>query len=116
MALDQETLTKLRMKLEAEKRRIEADLEKIAQKTSDGNFTAKFPDDIGDRVDENATEVEEFADNVAVSDTLEAQLKDINDALAKMDTGTYGICEKTGKEIPIARLQAYPAARTVVDA
>ncbi len=115
MALDQATLAKLRAKLEDEKMRIETDLEKIAEKTSDGSFAAKFPEDIGDRVDENATEVEEFTDNIAIGDTLEAQRKEVDDALAKMDSGTYGICEKTGKEIPLARLETYPAARTVVD-
>ncbi len=116
MALDQEKIDELRVKLEKAKARLEKDLGLIAEKTEDGGFETKFPDDIGDRTDENATEVEEFTDNLAVGGTLEAQLKDINDALEKMDKGTYGICEKTGKEIPVERLEVYPAARTVVDA
>jgi RNA polymerase-binding transcription factor DksA len=33
-----------------------------------------------------------------------------------MDAGTYGVCEKTGQDIPLDRLEAYPAARTLVDA
>ncbi len=113
--LDDATRARLRAKLEEEKARIEADLSKIAERKDSGDFEAKFPEDIGDRMDENATEVEEFTDTLAVEKTLESQLKDINDALAKMDAGTYGICEKTGREIPLARLEAYPAARTVVD-
>lgn len=42
------------------------------------------------------------------------QLEEVNHALEKMDTGTYGICEETGKEIPVERLKAVPTARTVV--
>ncbi len=116
MALDQAKLEELRVKLQKEKERLERELSAIARKKEDGKFEVKFPDDIGDRNDENATEVEEFADMLAVEKALEAQLKDVNDALAKMENGTYGICEKTGREIPLERLEAYPAARTVVDA
>ncbi len=46
---------------------------------------------------------------------LEAQLKEVNDALKRIADGSYGICEKSGKPIPIERLEAYPAARTRVD-
>jgi len=44
---------------------------------------------------------------------LEAQLKDVNDALDKMDKGVYGVCEKTGEAIPENRLMVYPSARTL---
>lgn len=116
MALKQEKIVEFRTKLVAAKKRLEADLGVIADKNEDGDFETKFPESIGDRVDENATEVEMFADNLAVEDTLENQIKDINEALARMEAGTYGVCEKTGRDIPVERLEAYPAARTVVNA
>jgi DnaK suppressor protein len=37
-------------------------------------------------------------------------------ALGKIKNGTYGICEKSAKPIPVERLQANPIARTMVDA
>ncbi len=43
-------------------------------------------------------------------------LKYINRALEKIDENTYGICDITGKEIPIARLMAVPYATMTVDA
>ncbi len=116
MALTQEQLERFKEKLLAEKKRLEEELSQFAVKTESGDFETKFPEDIGSRNDENASEVEEYADNLAVEQSLEAQLKDVNDALRKIEEGTYGICEKTGREIPLARLEAYPAARTVVDA
>ncbi|WP_438420048.1 TraR/DksA family transcriptional regulator [Bacillus siamensis] len=43
-------------------------------------------------------------------------LDEVNAALERMDKGTYGICEKTGKEIPYERLEAVPYARMTVEA
>ncbi len=46
----------------------------------------------------------------------EDELKETLHALAKIKNGTYGICEKTGKPIPVARLEANPIARHIVGA
>lgn len=116
MTLDAAVLAHLKEHLLADKIRIEDELGRFAKPTGvPGDYATQF-DDIGHDPDENATEVEEYADNVALEGTLENDLRDINDALAKMEVGTYGICEKTGKEIPLERLEAYPAARTVINA
>ena len=42
-------------------------------------------------------------------------LRDLNDALAKIQNGTYGICEGTGKPISKARLEAQPWARFSIE-
>jgi len=44
------------------------------------------------------------------------ELAKIEAALERMRNGTYGICEITGKPIPLARLQALPYATTRVEA
>ena len=36
---------------------------------------------------------------------------DIDQALLRMDEGTYGTCQRCGKEIPERRLEAVPTAR-----
>jgi DnaK suppressor protein len=43
-------------------------------------------------------------------------LSKIDLALSKFEDGTYGICELTGEEIPIARLFARPVAQYTVEA
>jgi len=43
------------------------------------------------------------------------KLTDINDALEKIEQGTYGLSEKSKKPIPIERLKAEPTARNLVD-
>jgi len=45
---------------------------------------------------------------------VEGELKDIEDALRRLDDGTYGICEECGKPIDEARLEAVPWARYCV--
>ena len=35
--------------------------------------------------------------------------------LKKIEDGKYGICESTGEQIPIARLEANPAAKTCME-
>ncbi|MGN7856539.1 TraR/DksA family transcriptional regulator [Bacillus sp. 22483] len=48
-----------------------------------------------------------------VDDQLEGE---IDAALKRMEDGTYGICEKTGKDIPYERLKAIPYTRYSIDA
>lgn len=42
-------------------------------------------------------------------------LNEIEDALQRIESGTYGVCEKSGKAIPKARLEALPWARFTVE-
>lgn len=67
-----------------------------------------------DKADENelADKMEELEDNKGIVNSLEKQLKDVNDALEKIGKGTYGICELSGEPIERERLEANPAART----
>lgn len=109
--INQEIKAKLKAKLEEEKKRLEIDLGNIAEPTEiPGDFETKF-DEIGTDKDDNATEVENYADNLAVETSLENQLKDVIDSLKKMENGTYGICENCQDEIDVERLMIYPAAR-----
>jgi DnaK suppressor protein len=42
-------------------------------------------------------------------------LYEIDQALKRIELGTYGICEMSGKQIPRARLEAIPFARFTVE-
>ena len=42
-------------------------------------------------------------------------LYEIDEALKRVELGTYGVCEMSGKPIPHARLEAIPFARYTVD-
>lgn len=62
--------------------------------------------DLGDL---SALEHERDVDYKLLSMHTEA-LKDINEALQRLDEGTYGVCEECGTEIAEKRLQAIPFA------
>ncbi|MBI3029040.1 MAG: TraR/DksA C4-type zinc finger protein [Candidatus Rokubacteria bacterium] len=42
------------------------------------------------------------------------ELDEVYAAQARLETGTFGICEGCGRAVPLARLRAMPAARTCV--
>ena len=50
----------------------------------------------------------------ALVGSLRDTLSDIDDALVKIDAGTYGVCEQCGEAIGDARLEAMPAARLCI--
>lgn len=43
-------------------------------------------------------------------------IREIDDALRRIDEGRFGICEKTGKPIPLERLEELPWARYSIEA
>ena len=56
---------------------------------------------------------QEFA--LGLMDSERKLLKEIDDALVRIEEGTYGICEGTGKPIAKARMEAQPWARYRVE-
>lgn len=54
--------------------------------------------------------------NLEISNTESLVLRQVERALEKIDEGTYGLCDITGKDIPIKRLEAVPYATMTVDA
>lgn len=43
-----------------------------------------------------------------------SHLVDLDHAIARFESGTYGICERCGRKIPDERLVALPATRTCI--
>jgi DnaK suppressor protein len=41
-------------------------------------------------------------------------LREIDDAILRIDNGTYGVCEETQELIPVERLKVLPFARLTV--
>lgn len=56
---------------------------------------------------------QEFA--LGLMDSERKLLRETDDALQRIEEGTYGICEGTGKQIPKARLEAQPWARYCIE-
>ena len=70
-------------------------------------------DEIGDLEDMAELQIDNAIDQTQLK-WLETELAEVDAAINRIHSGVYGICEKTGKKIPIARLLANPTARAIV--
>lgn len=64
----------------------------------------------GKRVGDGTTEAVARLTDIGVGESLERMLARTERALAKLDGGSYGICDTCGDQIPPGRLQALPDA------
>jgi RNA polymerase-binding transcription factor DksA len=112
---DSKFLEKIKKALLEEKQRLEKELAQFAQKKpwANDDFDTRH-ENYGDEDEENAKEVAAYGDNLALEQTLESALRDVNDALKRLEDGTYGICKYCGKPIDEKRLEARPASSACV--
>lgn len=114
--IDKKTMTQLQGLLEAEQKVLQAELSDIGvQNPATGDWQAVPVQTDGDAESDytdQADYVEDFESRSARLNELESHYRDIVSALKKMENGTYGVCEKSGKPIELDRLMANPAART----
>lgn len=103
----------------AEREKLQQEIATIARYNPDtGHYRPIMPEYSKGEVetlDEQADEAEGYAQHAARLQDLLTTLKDIEDALRKIEEGKYGICEKTGRYISEERLRIYPAARTAME-
>jgi len=115
--LARSTLDRFAKKLEAEHVRLVALLTEIDRQREAGRLAESAaehnPDP--DNADGGALALEMEMD-VSVEQNAKILLERVRHAQDRMEKGLYGICEVTGKPIPVARLEALPYATTTVEA
>jgi RNA polymerase-binding protein DksA len=94
----------LRAQLQEERERLREQLAQmdVGSDNLDGNFA------------DSSQVTAERGELEALAGTLSDTLQEIEHALAKLDAGTYGVCEECGGPIAEARLEAKPAARLCI--
>lgn len=97
--MDNELKLQFKKELEKVKKEIAEKLEKLE----------KVPE-MGDGYDPDVEtqESEELSKQLSMAQVLKRRLVAIDEALVKLDKGTYGICEKCGKEISAELLKLVP--------
>ena len=114
--MNSEFLQEMKTKLEQEKLNLETELSKFShrnQKSADTDFETDFPN-LGEKEDENASEVAQFSDNLSLEDELEKALRDVEKALELVGNGKYGKCKYCGTEIDERRLMARPTSTSCI--
>jgi DnaK suppressor protein len=64
---------------------------------------------------DTATETYEREMDEGLEEDAREQLRQIEKALARIESGEYGRCEICGKEIPLERLEATPSTTLCID-
>lgn len=101
--MTEQKLSEYKNKLEKERAILLAEI-KGAEKPTD------FGSDV-DEYDEEADEAEEFGNQLAVAQGLKGRLAEIDIAISKIHSKTYGVCEKCGKDIEEEILSIDPESR-----
>ena len=113
--MDKDFILKQKTVLLKQKKEIERLLSDFAtlDKDSKENWRTIYPDIVpGERdLEDMADEVEEYVDLLPQEYALEIKLKNVNDALLKIEKGVYGICENCKREISKKRLEVNPSAK-----
>ncbi len=115
--LAQSTLDRLGRKLDAERERLEAILEEVERQREAGRLAESASEHNADpgNADGGSLAIEMEMD-ISVEQNAKDLLEKVVHAQERMEKGLYGICEVTGRSIPLARLEALPYATTTVQA
>ncbi|CAN5464026.1 RNA polymerase-binding protein DksA [soil metagenome] len=99
-----ELLTRLRKELETERASLVEDLRGYGA-DPDSEKVARIQG-IDDNFADSAAATAERSEMLALIDNARERLAEVDEALLRMDEGTYGECAECGKPIPEARLEA----------
>lgn len=102
-------------RLEEEKMTLEKELATVGRRNpSNPSDWEAVPQETGQESDPNdrADQMEHFSENAAILTDLEIRYAEVTAALARIQAGTYGVCDEGGEEIESDRLDADPAAHT----
>lgn len=92
----------LRRQLEAERMRLQAEVGRLSLESGQIGH--------GNHMADDASDVFEQAKSLTLRRHLENLLAEVNEALHRLDDGTYGLCQVCGGAIDAARLDALPYA------
>lgn len=106
MALSEEALLSARERLSAEVGELEKELVVLGA-SPDGSFEVSLDEGFADA----AHATSERARVLSLVESLHTRLQDVHAALARLNRGDYGACERCGNDIPAERLDAVPTAR-----
>jgi DnaK suppressor protein len=107
--MSQEQLQHFQTILQSWKRDLMVEVDRTVNHMKDE--AANFPDP-----NDRATQEEEFSLELRTRDRERKLIRKIDEALKRVEDGSYGYCLETGEEIGIKRLEARPVATLTIEA
>ena len=102
--LSQQELERFKVRLLEERRKIVSDMDKLVKESNE--LGKDGTPDIGDE----ASDLSNRQLLLSLNEADRAKLMEIDEALERIEEGTYGICEECGEPISIKRLEVKPTA------
>lgn len=108
-------LGELKERLLAERQDLQAQFEEIEESTFSAN-QSEMTGEMGfdEEYADAGTATFEREKDLSLVNNLRDLMEKIDKALAKMDEGTYGLCDRCGRPIEKARLKALPYANLCI--
>lgn len=101
---------RLERDLEARRRELARELDRLTAVPSDGAGSVSF----GKRIGDGTTEAVDRISTTAVARRLSRMAQEVDRALERLRSGSYGRCLKCGERIGSERLEALPWVSTCV--
>ncbi len=105
----------LRKRLEDERDRLRKELSDLQDQIPDRSRGQSEGDTYGNHLADEASDTFEQEKMAAIEAHLRGTLDSVESALHKFETGSYGTCERCGREISQDRLEALPIAALCID-
>ncbi|HYX87701.1 MAG TPA: TraR/DksA C4-type zinc finger protein [Gaiellales bacterium] len=105
----------VRRRLELERTRVVEERQHLIDDTSRSMEDAVDEDGNDSHMADSASETLDREMELSLGDNAGHLLASINAALARLDSGTYGNCERCGQPIAVDRLEALPWASKCID-
>lgn len=110
------TVDRFRKRLEAEKDRLEDQIADYERDLEEARLTESSSDRSPDPGNAEASSMKlEYAKELSIEQNTLDLLGKVNQALAKINAGSYGECESCGSAIPVERLDVLPYSTLCVD-
>lgn len=110
------TLDRFQKRLEAERQRLEDQIEDYQRDLEEARLTESSSDRSPDPGNAEASSMKlEYAKELSIEQNTLDLLSKVNHALERVKAKTYGICESCGKAIPVERLDVLPYSTSCVE-
>lgn len=107
----------LRQKLDEERQRVERELSDLRSTESGVRADGAAPESggVGNHLADEGTQTFDLERSFAMQGNLESLLNEVQHALRKFETGTYGSCDECNRPIAYERLEALPHAALCIE-
>lgn len=87
--------------------KLQADQERLVAEIEESSKPQDFGSDV-DSMDEESDEAEELANRLAITQSLKDELSEVEEALRRIEAGTFGVCVRCSRPISKEVLEAAP--------